>query len=117
MRVLVIDEGKMPEEREISGALSSLQELVGGLVQAIYPFDDTVALLCNDEGKLLRLPMNRSLPESGDIICGPFVIVGATLGSKFSDLTDEQIGRYKKRFHSPEVFLQIGNDVFVLPKL
>ena len=117
MKALVVEAGKAPEERELSGSLASLQELVGGLIQVIYPFDDAVALLCNDEGKLLGLPMNRALPESGDIICGPFVVVGAPPGLEFSDLTNEQMERYKKRFCSPEVFLQIGNDVFVLPKV
>ena len=118
MKALVVDAGKTPEERELSGSLASLQELVGGLIQVIYPFDDAVALLCNDEGKLLGLPMNQALPEIGDIICGPFAVVGAPPGSEhFSSLTDEQMERYKKRFHSPEVFVQIGNDVFVLPEM
>ena len=118
MRILAIEPGRTPEERKVSGSLASLQDVVGGLIQAIYPFDDAVALLCNDEGKLLGLPMNRVLPEIGDIICGPFAVVGTPPGSEhFSSLTDEQMERYKKRFHSPEVFLRIGNDVFVLPKL
>lgn len=118
MRILVIEPGRTPEERKVSGSLVSLQDVVRGLIQAIYPFDDAVALLCNDEGKLLGLPMNRALPEIGDIICGLFAVVGTPPGSEyFSSLTDEQMERYKKRFHSPEVFLQIGNDVFVLPEM
>jgi len=118
MRVLVIEPGRTPEERKVSGSLTALQNVVGGLIQAIYPFKDAVALICNDEGKLLGLPMNRALPEIGDIICGPFAVVGAPPGSEhFSSLTDEQMEHYKKRFHSPEVFLQIGNDVFVLSEM
>ena len=90
--------------------------MVGGTVQAIYPFDDPVALLCNDDGKLLGLPMNRALHESSDIICGSFAIAGAPPGaSNFTSLTEEQIQRYTKRFWFPEQFLSIAGAVFVLP--
>ena len=64
MRVLFIPCGKKPEVREIDGSLESMQQLVGGLIQAVYPFDDPVALICNDEGKLLGLPFNRALRNS-----------------------------------------------------
>ena len=33
-----------------------MQAIVGGQIQALYPWEDSVALICNDEGKLLRLP-------------------------------------------------------------
>lgn len=116
MKVLLIEPGKVPAEKEIPHTLDALQEMVGGTVQAIYPFDDPVALLCNDDGKLLGLPMNRALHESSDIICGPFAIVSAPPGANnFTSLTEEQIQRYTKRFWFPEQFLSIAGAVFVLP--
>lgn len=116
MKVLFVEPGKAPAEKEIARTLDAMQEMVGGTVQAIYPFDDPVALLCNDDGKLLGLPMNRALHESSDIICGPFAIVGAPPGANnFTSLTEEQIQKYTKRFHSPEQFLAIGRAIFVLP--
>ena len=116
MKILFIEPGKAPVEKEISDALRSLQEMVGGTVQAIYPFDDPVALLCNDEGKLLGLPMNRALHEIEDIICGPFAVVGAPPGAEsFTSLTEEQLQRYMERFRSPEHFLAVADAVFVLP--
>ena len=59
MKVLVVRPMEMPEVQEIDHTLSAMQELVGGTIQAVYPFDDPVALVCNDEGKLLGLPWNR----------------------------------------------------------
>lgn len=116
MKVLFVEPGKAPVEKEIARTLGAMQKMVGRTVQAIYPFDDPVALLCNDDGKLLGLPMNRALHESGDIICGPFAIVGAPPGvNNFTSLTDQQIQRYTKRFRSPEQFLSIAGAVFVLP--
>lgn len=62
MRVLIVEAGKAPRAAEMEDALSALQEVVGGTVQAVYPFEERVALICNDEGKLLGLPLNP-LPE------------------------------------------------------
>ena len=49
MNVLVVEPDFAPYEKEING-LSEMQETVGGLIQAIYPFEDEVAVVCNDEG-------------------------------------------------------------------
>ena len=68
MRVLVIEPERRPEVREIDDSLKAMQEIVGGLIQPIYPFDEPVALVCNDEGKLMNLPANRGLrDENGQI--------------------------------------------------
>ena len=76
MRVLLVRPEEMPEVREIDRTISVMQELVGGTMQAVYPFDDPVALVCNDEGKLLQLPANRALRDGAgkiyDIVCGTF---------------------------------------------
>ena len=61
MKVLMVEPGKSPYETEIEGGLESLQAAVGGDIQATYPFDDLVGLICNDEGKLIGLPLNRAL--------------------------------------------------------
>lgn len=116
MKVLFVEAGRFPVEKEISGSLESMQTLVGGTIEAVYPFDDPVALVCNEEGKLLNLPMCRSLYEAEDIICGSFFICGAPADAEnFTSLTSEQMKRYEERFHFPEVFLPVGNKgVFVL---
>ena len=66
--VLVVEPGKEPYVKEIDSGLESLQHEVGGYIEAIYPYEDPVALVCNEEGKLEGLPLNRALrDEDGDI--------------------------------------------------
>ena len=115
MRVLVVEPGKRPAEREIDGSLESMQGIVGGTIQAIYPFEDYVALICNDEGKLTFLPMNRMLWEINDVICGTFFLCRALPGEdRFSSLTDEELKLYKQRFEKTERFMRIGSTLVVM---
>ena len=61
MKVLMVEPGKSPYAAEIESGLKSLQAAVGGDIQAVYPYEDPVALICNEEGKLMGLPLNRAL--------------------------------------------------------
>lgn len=110
MKILVIKPMQTPKVKEIDSSLESMQKEVGGYVQAIYPFEDSVALICNEEGKLLGLPLNRALrDESGeiyDIVCGTFFLCSAPPDEEnFSSLSDEQIEYYTKLYQHPELFL------------
>ena len=64
--------------KEIDSGLESLQHEVGGYIEAIYPYEEPVALVCNEEGKLEGLPLNRALrDEDGDIydvVAGTFMV-------------------------------------------
>ena len=68
--------------KEIESGLKSLQYEVGGDIHAVYPYEDPIALICNDEGKLAGLPPNHALrDEDGDIydiLAGTFLVVGLT---------------------------------------
>ena len=44
------------DDKELS--LSELQKLVGGYIQVAYS-DDERQIVCNEEGKLMGLPINR----------------------------------------------------------
>ena len=59
MRVLLVEPGKEPRVCELPDTLEAMQKAVGGAIQAVYPFAEPVALICNDEGKLAGLPLNR----------------------------------------------------------
>lgn len=73
MKILIVEPGKHPRESEIDGSLKSMQKTVGGYLQSIYPFEDEVALVYDDESKLKSdTQWNRMLPETGDIIKGTF---------------------------------------------
>ncbi len=120
MKTLVVELGTCPVEKEIGGSLADMQQLVGGLIQVIYPFPEEVALVCNEEGKLQGLPLNRALRDSDgevyDIINGTFFLCAAPADSEnFESLTEEQVKRYSALFHSPETFLNIGGQIVCLP--
>ena len=105
MRILVVEPQKPCHVQEIEN-LADMQQLVGGDIEAVYPFQDSAALVCNAEGKLLGLPMNRPLLDKDylpyDIIRGTFFVAG--LGQEdFISLTDEQIQRYKSLYDNMQI--------------
>jgi hypothetical protein len=111
MKILIVEPLKIPYTKEISGSLASMQAVVGGYIQAIYPFEDgELALICNEEGKLVGLPFNRALrDEEGrvyDIVAGTFFLCRAPAeGENFEGLTERQIRWGEERFRYPELFL------------
>ena len=112
MKILVVEPLTKPYIKEIDGSLESMQKIVGGLIQAIYPFDDPeVALVCNDEGKISGLPFNRALRDDEgkiyDVIAGTFFLCQAPTNSdSFESLTDEQIKQYKEKYGHSEIYLK-----------
>ena len=122
MQVVVVEPEKKPTAQDIGSDLESMQKIVGGSIEAVYPFADSVALICNEEGKLLNLPLNRALRDDEgnvyDIISGTFFLCAAPPDSEhFESLTDQQVKTYMERFAMPEMFLDVGGDLFVLPYL
>lgn len=103
MKVLVIEPGKQPIAKEIGNTLKDMQRMVGGYIQAYYPWMDEVAIICNDEGKIMGLPFNRPIfgehGELVDIIAGTFFLCGAPMDSgKFTDLPEDLIEHYTRMF-------------------
>ena len=120
MIVLKVEPEKAPERIEISGDLKSMQKIVGGSIQAIYPFEEPIALICNEEGKLDGLPLNRSLrDEDGkiyDVITGTFFLCGAPPEeASFTSLTEYQLQDLETRFHTPELFLRLNGRLVSIP--
>ncbi|XAY14447.1 DUF3846 domain-containing protein [Bengtsoniella intestinalis] len=56
MTVLVVEPLAKPYTKEIDTDYKAMQKEVGGTFQAVYPYEDMVALICHDEGKLIGLP-------------------------------------------------------------
>lgn len=117
MTVVKIMPGRKPERKVIPHTLDAMQRLVCGSIQAIYPYEDMVAIVCNEEGKLLGLAPNRAIRNDDgdiqDIICGTFFICGLT-EDDFGSLTEEQITYYTRLFQHPETFLWNGHNLVVL---
>ena len=118
LKVLMVEPQKEPCAVEIPAGLKGLQMAVGGYIEAVYPYEEPVALVCNEEGKLLGLDLNRALrDEDGhiyDVLAGTFLVVG--LGEEdFASLPDDLMEKFEQKFHTPEEFFQIGNRLVVRP--
>lgn len=113
MDVLIIEPELIPRIESIGDDLKSLQQVVGGLIEATYPYDDPVAIICNEEGKILGLPLNRKL-EDYDIIAGTFIICGLS-DDNFDSLTPELMKKYYNKFFQPELFLKTGSQIIGIP--
>lgn len=107
LRVLVVEPEKTPYVKEIPHTLEALQQEVGGLIEIVYPFRDMVGLVCNEEGKLLGLPLNRALFDAAgelyDVICGTFLVTG--LGAEdLASLPPDLLEKYYRHFQAIEYF-------------
>ena len=84
----------------------------------VYPFDDNVGLIMNEEGKLEGLPLNRGLfDDKGrlyDIIAGTFIVAGLT-EDNFGSLTPEQLQKYSELYKQPQMFMKLGRDIVAVP--
>ena len=94
LRILMVEPHKAPYEASIPHELSAMQQTVGGLIEVVRNGDGTL-LVCNEEGKLLGMEGNRRIP--GDVLAGPFFVVGDA-GETFRSLTEEELERYRERF-------------------
>ena len=95
-----------------------LQNAVGGAIEATYPFNEPVALVMHDEGKLVGKELNRALRDDDgdiyDIIAGDFLVVG--LGEDdFCSLSPELMKQFEEHFHQPETFVRMGRSIMALP--
>lgn len=116
--VLLVKPNEHPRNVSIGAELEDLQQAVGGSIGASYPFaDDPVAIVYNDDGKLMGLPLNRALrDEDGqmyDAVAGTFLVVG--LGEEdFASLSPELAQKYEEHFHQPEDFIQLGHRMMIV---
>lgn len=114
MKVLVVEPGTIPYEKEING-LEEMQATVGGLITAIYPFEERVAIVGNDESLLLGLEFNRSIEGGYGGIFGPFFVCGLAEDS-FCSLTKEQLERYTEKYYAAEILVGMWGDDFITIK-
>ncbi|MBR4172830.1 MAG: DUF3846 domain-containing protein, partial [Clostridia bacterium] len=116
--VLVVEPMAEPYTKEIDNTLESLQKEVGGLIQATYPYDDLIAIVCNDEGKINGLELNRAVYDGErnmlDIIAGTFLVVGLS-ENNFATLPDDMTAKYKEMFKQPQTFIRLNNEIVAIP--
>lgn len=81
--VLVADPGKPVGERKVAPTLANFQRIVGGAIQQLFLSPKPkIAIYCNDNGLILKLPENRLAPPwmaerysmARPSIVGPFCV-------------------------------------------
>ena len=113
--VIVVEPFKKAEiVRDFDISLENMQRFVGGNVEATYPFEDPIALVCNEENKILNLDPNRALRYSDgtifDIVFGKFFLVWAPPNkSNFSSIPNEYLNDYLELFKHPEILILTGD--------
>lgn len=114
MKVLMVEPHKNAYEAEIGNDLKSMQKAVGGSIEAAYFFEEPVALVCNEEGKINGLELNRSVRnednEIMDIVAGTFFICGLS-EDNFDSLSPELMDKFKKQFLNPEIFMKTSDGI------
>lgn len=116
--VIFVEPNKYPKMIEIEDTLEAMQEIVGGCIEEYMPFEDEVAIVCNEEGKVNGLPLNRAVygkdKEILDIIAGKFFIAYAPAEAEnFQNMPKELADKYLKEFKYPERFYHTENGIEV----
>lgn len=114
MTVVLVEPNKEARIVKIDNTLKAMQGTVGGYIEAVYPYDDNVAIVCNGEGKIAGLPLNRALKDADgkvyDVIAGTFFVAGLT-GDNFGSLTEEQTDFFLAKFKQPEMFVCLEDEI------
>ena len=95
-----------------------MQAAVDGYLEDVYPFEQSVVLVCNEHGKQDGLPFNRALRDLDgdiyDIIAGNFFIAG--LGQNdFTDLPHDLAEQFAEQFRQPEMFMRVDGKILAAP--
>ena len=118
MDVLLVQPNAYPKKISVGTELEDLQAMVGGDIEVTYPFEDEVAIILNESGKINGLPLNRAIyTEDGDmqdIYAGDFLVVGLT-EDDFGSLSPELMEKFEQKFHQPETFVRLGRSIMAVP--
>ncbi|MDD4623764.1 MAG: DUF3846 domain-containing protein [Bacilli bacterium] len=98
--IVKVEPDKLPQEKYIINDLNAMQSEVNGLIEMV-DIDDNVCIVCNEEGKILNLELNRVV--GNDIIAGSFFIVGFNDEGDTVSLTEEQAKCYKEKYNQKSI--------------
>ena len=84
-----------------------------------YPFNEPVALVMHDEGKLVGKELNRALRDDDG---GIFMTLSPVIfwlwdwaRMIFVSLSPELMKQFEEHFHQPECFVRMGRSIMALP--
>ncbi len=110
INVLIVEPGKNPRLSTVADNLESLQQIVGGPIEAGSYLPQRVMLICNGEGRSMGLPPNRPNPANPQhYIHGPFLLCSYE-GENFTSLSPEQQARFQAYFALPGESVQGGKE-------
>ena len=122
MRVLKVAPMAAPTVIDLAedDLLRSVYEAIGNgcdCVQGVYPFDDPVTIICDDEGKVrgTQEPNRCLFDDAGNVydqIFGTFLIAGVG-EDDWRSLTDAEVEKYTERFKCKEMTLRTGNYIHI----
>ena len=119
IQVVLVEPGKPARIAEVGTSLDAMQRTVGGDIEAYYPFEEQVCIVCNDEGKINGLPLNRAIRDEEtheivDAIAGTFFICDCS-GESLGSLSNEQQKRYLEKYRLPERFFRTRDGIESVP--
>ncbi len=112
MKILIVEPRQRPRRADIPYTLRDMQQTVGGYIEIIHPFDDPVALVCDEEGKLKDYEPNRAIAGK-DIIVGTFFLAGID-EEDLTDIPDALAEKYEELFRYPHAFIRFPRGILVL---
>lgn len=122
IEVILLQPGREAKVIEMGNDLDTMQNIVDGNIEEYMPFPDDVAIVCNEEGKIRNLDLNRAIKgEDGeiiDIICGDCFLCYAPIESEeFLSMPEELKEKYLQRFKQPEEFFMTANGIKAVPMI
>lgn len=117
--VVLLEPGKVARKAEIDASLKGMQRVVGGSIEEFCPFEEEIGFICNEDGKIEGLPLNRAIREESDkeildIIAGTCFICDCS-GESFASLSAEQVNRYMAKYRYPERFIRVNDEIKAIP--
>jgi len=98
INILVVEPGRPPRPARVDNSLGTFSQLVGGELAMGCFLPQRVMLICNGDGKNMKLMPNRENPmDSGDFIAGTFLLCGFE-GERFTSLTPAQRQEFEAYF-------------------
>ena len=112
IQVIIVEPGKTARVVLLEATQEAMQELVGGSIEIIRPWEEHTVLVRREE-KGNGLVLNRAIPGSlgtiSDIVAGTFIIADGS-GESLESLSDKQVEKYMEMFFFPERFSKIGEE-------
>jgi len=107
--VLLVDQLEEPYFTSIRSNLHEYRRIVKGNIEMITcPDLKGIDIICNEEGKIMSLPLNRSLTDNHevyDIVAGTMILAGNDHEGETIGLTEDKLVEGYDYFKLPQIFV------------